>query len=117
MSATATIIRGKPAPASKFIKELGLPMNNKTFEQGLILCGDLESAEYVSSTGSGEIKTFLRLTQTGLALGQNAYSPFSPHRTDAVFFPSSFTIAYARAAAAIAKHADELARATFTASD
>lgn len=112
MVSSAMLPHSKAESASKLIKQLGLPMHVKTFEQGLVLCGDLEVAEYLSSTGNGEIKTFLRLTPSGLTLGKNTYNPFTPNRTDTVFFASSFLVVYARAATAIAKHANEIAHAT-----
>ena len=57
--------------------------------RALIELGLLKEEEYISSSGTGEIKYYKKLTEQGLAYGRNVPSDFS-EREEARFFSSAF---------------------------
>lgn len=53
------------------LKQESIPLHAQSVLQMMAWAGLVEEIEYVSSTGSGEIKFFQRLTETGLKYGVN----------------------------------------------
>ena len=80
--------------AKKLLSENDLPMEANTFFNGLILAGLMEKASYLSTTGSGEIKHYLRLVASGLTLGENVANSFHKIKTEPRFKRDSFPDAY-----------------------
>lgn len=61
-----------------------------TIMNALLKVGHAENFEYESSTGSGEIKSFRKLTEEGQKFGVNKLSMGPSIRTEARFYDSSF---------------------------
>ncbi len=61
----------KPTSLTELIKQTGVSLNANTILTAIKKTDLVEEVEYLSSTGSGEIKTFLRLTESGLKFGMN----------------------------------------------
>ena len=59
---------------------------------------------YLSTTDSGEIKSYLVLTEQGLEYGKNAFNPFHEFKTDPKFFEDKFPHAYLLALRALLAH-------------
>lgn len=92
--------RRKNDSAKNLIKNLACPVDAPTLFQGLALAGFMEQCEYVSSTGSGEIKSYWRFAERGLRLGVNRSSSFSQATTPR-FYADTFLEAVAIAALAV----------------
>lgn len=68
----------------------GLSFDASTIMNALLKAGYAENFEYLSSTGSGELKSFKKLTEEGVKFGVNKES-FGPSvRTEPRFFESTF---------------------------
>lgn len=93
--------------AKKLLSDNDLPMETNTFFNGLILAGLMEKATYLSTTGSGEIKYFLRLVANGLTLGENVANAFHKIKTEPRFNRDSFPDAYLKSSSAISTHAQQ----------
>jgi len=63
------------------LKQTQVPLHAQAILQMLTWAGLVEEVEYLSSTGSGEVKTFHRLTELGLQYGDNA-ATLSPTKTE-----------------------------------
>lgn len=80
---TATAAKG-------LLQEINSPLNAASFLSGLALSGMAENRTYPSTTGSGELKHFLQLTESGLAYGINQGSSMHKFKTEPRFWPESF---------------------------
>lgn len=78
-----------PVSATKLLKQLEVPLDAASFLAGMELAGLLEERQYVSSSGSGEVKRYKALTDTGLAYGVNAKT-LSPEKTEVRFYGETF---------------------------
>lgn len=68
----------------------GVSFDASTIMNALIKAGYAENFEYLSSTGSGELKSFKKLTEEGEIFGVNKEG-FGPSiKTEARFFESKF---------------------------
>lgn len=63
------------------LKQHQIPLHAQSVLQMLAWAGLVEEMEYLSSTGSGEVKTFQRLTSAGLQYGENV-ATLSPTKTE-----------------------------------
>lgn len=63
------------------LKQHQIPLHAQSVLQMLTWAGLVEESEYLSSTGSGEVKKFQRLTAAGLVYGQNV-ATLSPTKTE-----------------------------------
>jgi hypothetical protein len=63
------------------LKHHQIPLHAQSVLQMLTWAGLVEEVEYLSSTGSGEVKTFQRLTAAGLQYGENT-ATLSPTKTE-----------------------------------
>jgi hypothetical protein len=94
----------KTSSAKTLLEETGSPMDAATLFRALEFAGLVEQKRYVSSSGSGEIKTFWSFTDDGLRLGENKPT-ISPTKTELRFYESRFHDALIAAADAIINHA------------
>ncbi|MGP5283841.1 hypothetical protein ACTXNJ_21945 [Pseudomonas helleri] len=79
-----------PKPLKALISKYDVSFDASTIMNALLKAGYAETFEYLSSTGSGELKSFRKLTVEGERFGVNKKS-FGPSvKTDARFFESSF---------------------------
>lgn len=76
--------------AKALLQEINSPLNAASFLAGLALSGLAEQCEYLSTTGSGEKKHFLQLTESGLAYGINQSNPMHKFKTEPRFWSESF---------------------------
>jgi len=97
----------KTTSAKKLLAAHKLPMDAATFNNGLILSGFLEIKTYLSSTGSGEEKYYIILTDAGLKYGKNKASGWHEFKTEPIFFDAIFPEAYCHSAVAIIENAKE----------
>jgi hypothetical protein len=81
-----------------------LPLDAPSLHEGLILAGLMVEQGYLSTTDSGEIKSYLVFTEAGLEFGKNAFNPFHEFKTDPKFFEVNFPQAYLLAVRAILAH-------------
>lgn len=84
----------------------------QAFLHGLSLAGVVEQVEYLSSTGSGEVKHFYRITAAHSRHGVNKFNPFHETKTDPLFYGATFLEAYEVACKAIYEHATRIAAPT-----
>lgn len=82
-----------------------LPMDAATLNNGLILAGILENKIYLSTTGSGEEKSFIAFTPKGDEFGLNIANHWHGLKTEPKYFNDRFADAYLLAANAILMHA------------
>ena len=73
------------------LKNNNIPLHAQSVLQMLIWAGHVEEVEYPSSTGSGEIKKYQRLTDTGLKFGANM-ATLSPTKTEIKIDPTVLPI-------------------------
>lgn len=71
------------------VKQSGVSLNAATILAAIRHTDLVEEVEYVSTSGSGEIKSFLRLTDAGLAFGVNKDGAHEI-KTEARFFAETF---------------------------
>lgn len=105
---TKTPLKRKTSSAKSELVRIAAPLDAASFYNGLLLAGLMEEVEYESTTGSGEIKTFLRLVDGTEQLGFNKKSGFHEFKTEPRFYVDSFTDAYILSVNAIAQHASAL---------
>lgn len=77
-----------PVSVTAALKQRGIPLPAASVLQMMQWAGLAEDVEYASSTGSGKIKHFLRLTERGLAYGVNLAGPVSKEKTEVAIYPS-----------------------------
>lgn len=82
---------GTPAKSLKaLISQFGVSFDASTIMNALLKAGYAENFQYLSSTGSGELKSFRKLTEQGEKFGVNKEG-FGPSiKTEARFFESTF---------------------------
>ncbi|TWD86375.1 hypothetical protein FB547_104319 [Variovorax beijingensis] len=94
----------RTASAKELLQGINALLNVNALYAILIQMGLAEEVEYRSSTGSGEIKSYTRLTEAGLLYGKNKESGFSASTT-MVFYESAFLSLYAAACQEASGHA------------
>lgn len=72
------------------ISQYGVSFDASTIMNALIKAGYAENFEYLSSTGSGELKSFKKLTEHGERFGVNKEGFGLSIKTEARFFDSTF---------------------------
>lgn len=77
-----------PVSVTAALKLRGVPRPTASVLQMMQWAGLLEDVEYASSTGSGEIKHFLRLTERRLAYSVDLPGPVSKEKTEVAIYPS-----------------------------
>jgi|GEM_PF-6796398 len=97
----------KPATSKKLLELHGCLMNVGTLNNALLSCGVLESVEYLSSTGSGEVKNYLKIKDNFSHFGINTSNPFSK-ATEPRYFHDRFSELYKIAAEAVYQQALQL---------
>ena len=97
----------KAVSAKDLLEENSSPLNSASLFDALLIAGLLEEKKYVSSTGSGEIKSYLSLTEEGQQYGVNRISRYS-EKTELRFYPSKFKDLLLIASKAILQHAESL---------
>lgn len=103
---TVTTTKHPPGkPAKKLLAEHGLPLDATTLNNSLVLAGLMRITRYESTSGSGEIKYFMELTEEGLKLGRNKPSGWHEFKTEPLFYEGSFSEAYCIAIVALTQHA------------
>lgn len=94
--------------AKKLLELHGCILTPGCFYDGLILCGAIENIEYISETGSGELKNFPKITESHLHIGKNVRNPFHKVKTEPKFYADNFIYTYQLACIAIAEQAKNL---------
>lgn len=94
---------GKVFPAKDLLDRFSSPLNSTSLFNAMILAGLAEEKKYISSTGSGEVKSYLSLTKSGLQYGVNRQSNYS-EKTELRFYANSFKTLLVQASEAILKH-------------
>lgn len=80
---------GQAQPLTNLIKDAGISLNAAAILAALKKTDLTEIVEYESTSGSGEIKTFQRLTEAGLEFGTNRPTAHD-FKTKPRFYPSRF---------------------------
>lgn len=93
--------------AKDLLEKYSSPLNSSSLFNALEVAGLVVSKEYVSSTGSGEIKSYLSLIDDGLKFGLNRQSAYS-EKTELRFFNDSFPELLVVAAKAILNQSQAL---------
>lgn len=101
----------RTASAKELLQGINALLNANALYAILIQMGLAEDVEYKSSTGSGEIKSYTRLTEAGLTYGKNKESSFSASTT-MVFYESAFLSLYVAACQEASGHALSLMTAS-----
>ncbi len=91
--------------AKVLLAENKLPMDAASFYKSLILTGAMKDVEYASTTGSGEMKSFVQLTDQGLEYGENKASGWHELKTEPKFYEHQFGQAYMAACQGALDHA------------
>lgn len=97
----------KELSAKDLLHKYSSPLDSASLFNAMLLAGLIEVKEYISSTGSGEIKTYRSLTESGLKYGINKRSSYSD-ATDLKFFPSNFNELLVLVSKEILKHSEML---------
>lgn len=79
----------KPESLTTLLKISGSSLNAAAMFNALLRTGHGQIVEYESTTGSGEVKSFFALTESGLAYGTNR-STLHEFKTEARFYPDKF---------------------------
>lgn len=79
--------KGITKSATALLKEHGIDLSARKFNERLLKEGFLRKVERKSSKG---MKAFLNLTDKGLAYGENVVSPHNPNETQPHFYQESF---------------------------
>lgn len=94
----------KPESLTTLLKLSNCSLNAACIYSALRKTGHAEMIEYPSTTGSGEIKSYLSLTEAGEAFGLNR-GTMHDFKTEARFYPQKFGALLAIVAAQIAAEA------------
>jgi hypothetical protein len=97
----------KGLSAKDLLNKHSSPIDAASLFNAMGLAGLIEEKEYVSSTGSGEIKVYRSLTECGLKYGMNKKSSYT-EATELRFFPSTFTELLIIASKEILRHSESL---------
>ena len=76
-------------PAKTLLAEIGSGLDATSFFNGLELSGIVARVEYLSTTGSGEVKQFVKIDDGHLNIGQNKKT-MHEFKTEARFFRDGF---------------------------
>jgi len=76
-------------PAKSLLIDIGSGLDATSFFNGLALAGIVSRVEYLSTTGSGEVKHFLKIDDGHLHIGQNKKT-MHEFKTEVRFFRSGF---------------------------
>jgi hypothetical protein len=76
-------------PAKTLLAEIGSSLDATSFFNGLELAGVVARVEYMSTTGSGEVKQFVKIEDGHLNVGQNKKT-MHEFKTEARFFRDGF---------------------------
>ncbi|MCR5941126.1 hypothetical protein FG152_09855 [Ochrobactrum sp. XJ1] len=79
----------KAESLTNLVKDAGISLNAASLLAALVRTELAETVEYPSTTGSGEVKSFVRLTETGLSYGLNKPT-MHEFKTDPRFFAETF---------------------------
>lgn len=77
-----------PVSVTAALKQRDISLPAASVLQMMQWAGLVEDVEYVSSTGSGEIKQFMRLTEQGFTYCVNPSAPVSKEKTEVAICPS-----------------------------
>lgn len=91
--------------AKNLLQKHALPLDANSFYKGLTLSGAMHEVEYLSTSGSGEVKNFWQFTSEGERFGENKKNHFHEFKTEPRFFEAVFLHAYVAACKAISEHA------------
>ena len=94
--------------AKLLLAESNLPMDAASFYRSLVLIGAMKDVEYASTTGSGEMKSFVQFTECGLEYGENKASGWHEFKTEPKFYENQFGKAYLAACQGALEHAKTL---------
>lgn len=97
----------KAFSAKDLLEKHSSPLNSTSLFNGMVLAKLLEEKKYLSSTGSGEIKSYLSLTENGMKFGINRSSEYS-QKTEVRFYPSTFRELLILSSKAILNHSEKL---------
>ncbi|WP_095169654.1 hypothetical protein [Pseudomonas sp. Irchel 3H3] len=76
-------------PLKSLIAEHGVSFDASTIMNALLKTGHAENFEYASTTGSGAMKSFKKLTSTGEKFGINKPA-MHPFKTESRFYDETF---------------------------
>lgn len=97
----------KTQAAKKLLELSGSALDAASLFAGMAQIGLLEEREYLSSSGSGEIKRYKALTEEGLRYGKNMPT-MSPTKTEVKLYPSAFPDLLQRVCQGLLAHAESL---------
>ncbi len=98
----------KTSSAKALLTMHNLAMDAATLNNSLVLAKVLTHKTYLSTSGSGEKKSYLIFTDAGSEFGKNAASGFHEFKTDTKFFDERFGDAYLLAVDALLKQAHNI---------
>lgn len=87
--------------AKRLLQKHDLPLDANSFYKGLALSGLMTEVKYLSTSGSGEEKTYWQFTGEGECFGENKKNHFHEFKTEPKFFEVTFLQAYLVACKAI----------------
>jgi hypothetical protein len=93
--------------AKDLLNQHSSPLDAASLFNAMYLAGLLEEKKYLSSTGSGELKSYHSLTDSGLKYGLNQGSRYS-EKTDVKLFSPTFKELLVVASTAVLKHSESL---------
>ncbi len=74
---------------TNLLKDADSSLHPSTVNRVMLKAGLAEMAEYLSTTGSGEVKEFLRLNEAGQRFGENQWTAH-PIKTTVRLYPDAF---------------------------
>jgi hypothetical protein len=80
--------------AKRLLIEHSLPLDEVSFLSCLLECGYIEEREYISTTGTGEIKNFIAISENHPDIGMNLKNNFHPIKTEPRFYEDRFIDLY-----------------------
>ncbi|NVZ62023.1 hypothetical protein HX867_08010 [Pseudomonas gingeri] len=76
-------------PLKALLADRNVSFDATTILNALVKSGHAENSEYASTTGSGQLKSFKRLTESGMQFGTNK-STMHPLKTEPRFYEETF---------------------------
>lgn len=98
----------KLAGAKRLLSENSLPLTPESLLNCLEGRGLVVRKTYVSTTGTGEIKEFLAISDDWLHIGANLGNHFHPFKTEPRFYSDSFQSVYRLACEFALEKANEI---------